>query len=153
MAQLWTPGRKGHPLRPPWHRNAPVIARSPLYVERHPTRYRWRRKIQPLIRRLYREYPDLIHINTYVDHPEGYHRQLTSFDVWGLMGRGSPIIREVGDHIFNLIWNDPGEPYIDWIIWQRKIWVRAEGFWPRPFGNNPFEWHDDHVHVTFMKGT
>jgi hypothetical protein len=35
--------------------------------------------------------PNEIHINTYLDHPEGFHRTLTSFDVWVPRGRGFPI--------------------------------------------------------------
>jgi hypothetical protein len=97
--------------------------------------------------------PDEIHVNTYLDHPEGYHRTLDSLDVWGPAGRNAPVGFEKGQRAFDIIWNDPGLPLIEWIIWRRRIYVRAEGFVPRPFGSNPFEFHDDHVHVTFVRGT
>ena len=93
--------------------------------------------------------PDEIHINTYVDHPEGYHRTLTSFDVWGPKGRNDPIGFAKGQRVFNIVWNDPGEPWIDWAIWNRKIYERPN-FVPRPFGSNSFEWHEDHNHFTFL---
>lgn len=149
---VWKPGR-GDSLKPPaFHPEKPMPS-SEIYQERHPTRYRWARHVQPLIRRLYREMggPEEIHINTYLDHPEGFHRTLTSFDVWGPAGRNDPIGPEKGQRAFDIIWNEPGLPHIDWIIWQRTIRSRASDFEPKPWGENPFEFHDDHVHTTFVK--
>ena len=88
----WTPG--GHDsLVPPGFSPRAPIPNSPNYVERHPTRYRWRRHVKPLIRKLYREMggPDETHINTYLDHPEDYHRTLTSFDAWDPVDAGSTL--------------------------------------------------------------
>jgi hypothetical protein len=109
--------------------------------------------VKPMIHKLYREMggPSQIHVNTYLDHPEGFHRTLTSLDVWGGDGRNDPIGHAKGQRAFNLIWNDPGLPLIDWIIWERRIRIRSEGFAPKPFGSTEFEFHDDHVHVTFLK--
>jgi hypothetical protein len=109
--------------------------------------------VKPMIHKLYREMggPSQIHVNTYLDHPEDFHRTLTSLDVWGGGGRNDPIGHAKGQRAFNLIWNDPGLPLIDWIIWERRIRIRSERFVPKPFGNTEFEFHDDHVHVTFLK--
>jgi hypothetical protein len=155
----WNPGRKGEPLHPPGFQPKRRIVGSPNYTLNHPTRYRWARHVRPLIRRLYREMggPEKIHINTYVWHPpfdpgiidRRYDR--LSFDTWGALGRGDPIGFERGQRVFNKIWNDEGEPYIDWIIWRRTIRIRHEGFRPRPFGTNWLSFHDDHPHVTFLR--
>jgi hypothetical protein len=122
-------------------------------VKRHPTRYRWRKHVKPLIRKLYREMggPDEIHINTYLDHPEGFHRTLTSFDVWGPRGRGFAIGFEKGERVRKIVFSDPGLPIIDWAIWQRTIRRRSQNYDPRPFGDEPFEFHNDHLHFTFLR--
>ena len=118
----WTPG--GHDsLVPPGFK--PKAPSKGNFVERHPTRYRWSKHVKPLIRTLYREMggPDEIHINTYLDHPEGLHRTLTSFDVWGPGGRGDPIGFDKGERVRRIAFrlnNDPGLPTIEWAIWQRK---------------------------------
>ena len=122
-------------------------------MERHPTRYRWRRHVKPLIRKLYREMggPDEIHINTYLDHPEGCHRTLTSFDVWAPRGRGFDIGFDKGERVRKIVFNDPGLPIIEWAIWQRKIRRRSQNYEPRHFGDEPFEFHNDHLHFTFLR--
>ena len=148
----WTPG--GHDsLVPPGFRPRAPIPNSPNYVERHPTRYRWRRHVKPLIRKLYREMggPDEIHINTYLDHPEGFHRTLTSFDVWGPRGRGFDIGFDKGERVRKIVFNDPGLPIIEWAIWQRTIRRRSQNYEPRHFGDEPFEFHNDHLHFTFLR--
>jgi GH25 family lysozyme M1 (1,4-beta-N-acetylmuramidase) len=153
----WHPGH-GDSLTPPGFKPKRRVIGSPNYVLDHPTRYRWQRHIEPLIRRLYRELggPPEIHINTYVFHPPYDPPDITrrhdtlSFDVWGSGGRGRPIGASRGQTAFDLIWNDPGLPWIDWIIWNRTIRWRGDGFTPRPFGEGPFSWHEDHVHCTFL---
>jgi hypothetical protein len=148
----WTPG--GHDsLVPPGFRPRAPIPTSPNYVERHPTRYRWRRHVKPLIRKLYREMgsPDEIHINAYLDHPEGCHRTLTSFDVWAPRGRGFDIGFDKGERVRKIVFNDPGLPIIEWAIWQRTIRRRSQNYEPRPFGDEPFEFHNDHLHFTFLR--
>ena len=112
----WTPG--GHdPLVPPGFDLKEPIPDSPDYVKRHPTRYRWRKHIKPLIRKVYRKMggPDEIHINTYLDHPEGLHRTLTSFDVWG-PGGGGPIRFAKGERVREIVFDDKGPPIIEWVI-------------------------------------
>jgi hypothetical protein len=152
MGKLWTPQRPRHSLKPPGFRPLKPVLSSPIYQQRHPTRYRWRKPIIPLIRTLYRRLGTAnIHVLTYLDHPEGFHRTLTSLDVWGGGGRNWPVGHSFGQAAFDLIWNYSGPPYIDWAIWERRIYIRAEGFVPRPFGTDPFTWHDDHDHETFME--
>jgi hypothetical protein len=149
----WTPGGNDS-LAPPGFR--PKAPSKGNFVERHPTRYRWSRHVKPLIRKLYREMggPDEIHINTYLDHPEGFHRTLTSFDVWGPRGRGFAIGFDKGERVRKLVFqlnNDPGLPTIEWAIWDRKIRRLSQNYEPKDFGDNPFEFHEDHVHVTFLR--
>ena len=95
--------------------------------------------------------PNEIHINTYLDHPEGFHRTLTSFDVWVPRGRGFPIGFDKGERVRKIVFNDPGLPIIEWAIWQRKIRRRSQNYEPRPFGDNKFEFHNDHLHFTFLR--
>jgi hypothetical protein len=95
--------------------------------------------------------PDESHINTYLDHPEGLHRTLTSFDVWGPRGRGGPMGFAKGERVRKLVINDPGLPIIEWVIWQRKIRRLFQIYEPPPFGDNEFEFHDDHLHFTFLR--
>jgi predicted chitinase len=139
-------------LVPPSHRDVPPNPASGSYVERHPSRYRWRDDIADLIRELYRRFgPDKIHINTYHDHPEDFGRDLTSFDVWGVRGRGHAIDSELGAEITRWLYRKAGAPHIDWIIWWAQWWDNSFPVddW-RPFGENPFTWHKDHVHVTYV---
>jgi hypothetical protein len=150
----WTPGGNDSLSPPGFTPKAPQ--RTGNFVQRHPTRYRWSRHVKPMIRKLYREMggPDEIHINTYVDHPEGDHRTLTSFDVWGPGGRGDPIGKAKGDRVRKKVFqfhNDPGMPTIEWAIWDHKIRRRRQKYRPVDFGDTKFEFHEDHVHVTFLK--
>ena len=112
MAKAWTPGNKSASLVPPGFNPRPPIPGAPSYQDRHPTLYRWAKHVKPMIHKLYREMggPSQIHVNTYLDHPEGFHRTLTSLDVWGGGGRNDPIGHAKGQRAFNLIWNDPGLP-------------------------------------------
>ena len=126
----------------------PQKARPGTYQDRHPTRYNFRPDVADVVRRIYRKYPDQVHINTYRDHPEGYWRTPDSFDVWGPGGRNDPLDTRIGDEIRDMLFDDPRKPDIDWIIWRRWIWSRGGG-WQR-FGDGPFTWHDDHIHTTFV---
>jgi len=119
---------------------------SHSYVERHPTRYTWRPDVEEWAGYLIDNYN--CWVNTYYDHPEGYWRTETSFDVWGSDGRGYPLDPTLGDEIYDLLFNYEGLPNIDWIIWKRHIWTNAAGY-RYPFGSDPFTWHDDHIHVTY----
>jgi hypothetical protein len=159
----WHPGA-GDPLRPPGFAPQRPIPNSPSYQQRHPTRYQWRDDIEDYIRELYRRFggPDNIHINTYVCHPEHDDpnircRDTVSYDIWGKEGRNDPIGFDRGQKIFRFLFDDPGEPFIAWIIWNRRIWIRGippgplgggplGGF--RHFGTDPFSFHEDHIHLT-----
>ncbi|HEX6709759.1 MAG TPA: glycoside hydrolase family 25 protein [Rubrobacter sp.] len=137
------------PLVPPGFVPLAVQPNSPNYQARHPTRYQWRDDVEDQIRRIYDVFPN-VHINTYVDHPEGFRRDRDSFDVWGPGGRNDPIGFDRGQRVFEFVFNDPNPPLIEWCIWRRAIWTRASGQF-EPFGTNPFTFHDDHSHWTFER--
>jgi len=158
-AKLWTPGQEGAPLAPPGFVPNGRIIGARNYILDHPTRYRWQKHVEPLIRYLYREMggPSQIHINTYVWHPpyneyEGILKRYDtlSFDVWGPYGRGAELGFDKGQKAVSLVWDYPGEPYIDWYIWQRYLFWRGNDFVPTEYGDDPFSWHEDHVHFTFL---
>jgi GH25 family lysozyme M1 (1,4-beta-N-acetylmuramidase) len=119
------------------------------YQQRHPTRYQWREGVEAQIRRIYAMFPN-VHINTYIDHPEGFGRDTDSFDVWGPGGRNDPIGFDLGQRVFDFVFNDPNPPLIEWCIWRRGMWTRASGI-TQPFGVDPITFHDDHCHFTFRQ--
>jgi len=135
------------PLMPPGFR--PLRVRAGNYQDRHPTRYQWREDVEAQIRRIYARFPS-VQINTYVDHPEGFGRDEDSFDVWGPGGRNDPIGFDLGQRVFDFVFTDPNPPLIEWCIWRRAMWERRTGHF-EPFGNNPFTFHDDHSHFTFVR--
>jgi hypothetical protein len=150
-------------LRPPGFNPKAPIPNSPSYQQRHPTRYQWRDDIERYIREIYRRFggegrrPD-IHINTYVCHPEHRDpniacRDTVSYDIWGSEGRNDPIGFDRGQKIWRFLFDDPGEPLIAWIIWNRRIWIRGISGGPGPggfrdFGTDSFTWHEDYIHLT-----
>jgi hypothetical protein len=147
-------------LVPPDHRDLPPNPASGSYVERHPSRYRWREDIADLIREVYQQFgPEKIHINTYHEHPgreispNAYGRDTTSFDVWDVKGRGHPVDPKLGAEITDWLYRKDGAPFIDWIIWDRQWWDNSfpVNQW-RKFGTDPFSWHEDHIHVTYTSG-
>lgn len=142
------PGKDDGWLGPPKAKILPVVPGG-TWLQQHPTRYTWRPYVRNYVDRLFTFYKG-ISINTYVDHPTGYRRDTTSLDVWDAKGRGYPLNPELGDAIFHYLLHDPTPPLVDWIIWKRRIYTRANGLRGVPFGNDPFSWHDDHIHVTFL---
>lgn len=129
----------------------PVANAAPVagnYQQRHPTRYTWRSDVEGWARYLVQNYD--VWCNTYWDHPENYWRDEDSFDVWGPGGRNDPLDWSVGDTVFNKLFNAKGAPYIEWIIWRRRIYGKWNGWKGQPFGTNAFEWHDDHIHCTYL---
>jgi lysozyme len=136
------------PLVPPGFVPLRVQSNSAIYQGRHPTRYQWREDVEEQIRRIYAMFPD-VHINTYIDHPEGFGRDRDSFDVWGPGGRNDPVGRDRGQRVFDFVFNDPNPPLIQWCIWRGAMWTRASGQF-EPFGVDPFTFHNDHSHWTFM---
>jgi len=137
------------PLVPPGFVPLPVQPDSVIFQERHPTRYEWRPDVEEQIRRIYARFPD-VHINTYVDNPECFGRDEDSFEVWGPGGRNDPIDFDLGQRVFEFVFNDPNPPLIEWCIWRRAIWTRASGQF-EPFGVDPFSFHDDHSDWTFLR--
>lgn len=130
--------------------NKPPVPDSSYYQQRHPTRYTWRPDVEAWARWLVDNYD--VWCNTYYDHPEGYWRTKDSIDIWGSGGRNDPIHRDVGEDVFSVLWNDPGLPNIDWIIWQRVIYGGWNYWHGEPFGDGTaFTNHEDHIHVTYRK--
>lgn len=129
--------------------NEPAIEDSFDFVERHPIRYTWRSDVDALIRRVLANFGvDNLSANTYVDHPEGFGRTTTSVDFWAPEGRGEPIGREMGQAVFDFIFNDPNPPMIEWCIWRGQIWVFGVGFFDFPDDGTGL--HFDHPHFTFF---
>ncbi len=128
-----------------------LAPRAGNYLDRHPTRYFWETPVEGLIRRIYREFGrDNLHISTYVEHPEGWGWDSTSFDVWGSKGRGDWLPEALGKRVWGFVWNDPNPPWIEWAIYHRKIYTRTSGYAPKPFGDGSvFTNHDDHSHFSF----
>ena len=125
-----------------------LAPRAGNYQDRHPTRYQWEPRVAEVIRRLYRRFPN-VHVNTYVEHPEGWGWDTVSFDVWGPGGRNDPIGFERGQRVFDFVYDNPDPPDLEWCIWRRRIRTRSGGWVAMPWGSNAFEWHDDHPHFTF----
>jgi len=123
------------------------------YADAHPTRYDdvWRSDIEEWARYLVDHYH--VWCNTYVDHPPEEEAagdyDHVSFDVWHRSGRGSAVDPAVGQQIFNELFYYEGEPNIDWIIWQQTIYYEGNWKYGVPFGDDPFTWHNDHIHVTY----
>lgn len=136
-------------LAPPGFVPRRPMPNSPRYDFRNPTRFKFREDVEQLVRRIYKEFgPDRIFINTYVNHPVAAPRPNVSFDIWGPAGRGDPVGFELGQRTFDFVFNDPDPPAIEWCIWRRTIRSKGSDYAPKHFGNNPFEWHDDHNHFT-----
>lgn len=128
----------------------PLAPTAGNYQQRHPTRYFWEVPVEGMVRRLYRVFGrDRISINTYVEHPEDWGWDTTSFDVWGPGGRNDPIGFELGQAVVDFVVNDPFPPWIEWYIWRRTMRTRTAGYAPEPFGVDPFSFHDDHPHFSF----
>jgi hypothetical protein len=149
---LWAPPEERPSVGFEWpEASDPPVPGSPFYVDRHPTRYNWlpkRPDVEAWARYLAENFD--CWVNTYFDHPEGYGRDADSFDVWGPGGRGDPIDPGLGDRIFRLLFDDPGLPNIEWIIWRAAIHGAWNGWAGEPFGTDPFSWHYDHIHVTYL---
>lgn len=124
-----------------------------FYVRQHPTNYDWRDDLESLTARLVNMdgFYKKIWINTYMGHPPGWNRDMTSFDVWGFGGRGDPLPVEIGQQVFDAIFNDPDPPHIWWTIYRGRMWTRVGGWQGSPAGppdSDPE--HNQHIHVTYL---
>ncbi len=133
----------------------PVANDSPTtggYVARHPTRYTWRADVETIARTIVDGWPGAAWCNTYYDHPEGYWRTFSSFDVWDYSaGRGGWLDDAAGGEIFDWLWNLTWGPDIEWIIYRGWIYGAWNGWAGEPFGDgSTFMNHDDHIHVTYV---
>lgn len=140
--------------------NAAPNPNSWWYTERCPTRYSWaeggRTDVEAWARYLIDKYPGEVWVNTYHLHPEevwlneGVSREYDSMDIWGYGGRGYAIDTDLGNRIFSEVFNDPNDPWIDWIIWQATIYDEGNNWYGEGFGEDDFSWHYDHIHVTYL---
>lgn len=85
------------------------------YIDIHPTRYNWRSDVEEVARYLVDTYG--VWCNTYVDHPPGWGLDIVSMDVWDPAGRGYNIDSAVGQAVFDDIFNNGKQPWINWVIW------------------------------------
>jgi hypothetical protein len=117
------------------------------YVDYHPSRWDtvWRTDIETVARRVVNEFG--CSANTYVRHPPGWDRDSTSVDFWDAQGRGYAIGHNLGQQVFDYIFNDPNPPWIEWCIWEGWLWTSAGGW--EPFQDDGTGLHFDHSHWTF----
>jgi hypothetical protein len=122
------------------------------YVRAHPTNYIWRADIERLTDRLVNmdRFYRRIWVNTYFDHPPGWHKDTVSFDLWGFGGRGDKLDASLGNQVFQTLFDDPHLPNIWWTIWQGRMWTRSGGWGPAPWGPPDSDpGHYSHIHVTY----
>jgi hypothetical protein len=73
-----------------------------------------------------------------------------SFDIWGFAGRGDKLDASLGNQVFQTLFDDPNLLNIWWTAWQGRMWTRAGGWGPAPWGppdSDPR--HYSHIHVTY----
>lgn len=142
-------------LGPPKEPQPAPKPNSPLYNERHPTRYAWDDDVRDVVDKIFRNFNG-VSCNSYIDHPEGWSARLgyntarPSIDVWDIKGRGWPIDPKKGARIVQFLMNMPGEPHISWLLWWAEIWSRAAGGVWQPQQDDGTGLHYDHIHVTSM---
>lgn len=108
------------------------------------THYRWREDVAELVKHFEGRFNTKA--NTYEDHPTGMGLDAVSVDFWSPQGRGWPISRRTGNHIFRALRNRSRHPRVRWIIWKGYVY---------PAGGDRYRYqdaqdqHDDHLHVTF----
>jgi len=119
------------------------------YIDLHPTRYNWRSDVEAVARYLVDTYG--VWCNTYVDHPPGWAADERSMDVWASAGRGYTIDPTVGQAIFDDIFNNGKEPWINWVIWWGSMWSMGGGWEGAPWGPPDSDpGHFSHIHFTFV---
>lgn len=119
------------------------------YVDLHPTRYSWRSDVEKVARYLVDTYG--VWCNTYVDHPPGWGLDAMSVDVWAYSGRGYTIDPDLGQVVFDDIFNNGKEPWIWWTIWWGWMWSAGGGWRGAPWGPPDSDpGHYGHIHFTFM---
>jgi hypothetical protein len=135
------------------------------YIDDHPTNFDWREDVEQLINRIQAQFPWQTYANTYYWHPPYDPPNITvqydsvSVDFWGggiedgvYVGyRGKPIGTDLGNQVWNAIYNDPYLPNIFWIIWNGWMWLRHSGWSGAPWGPPDSDaGHYNHIHVTYI---
>lgn len=118
------------------------------YIDLYPTRYTWREDIDELARKIIGRFG--VWCNTYVDHPPGWALDQVSVDVWAYAGRSYELDPDLGQEVFDYVFNDPNPPWIRWTIWQGWIWDDYNG-WRWYWDQDPWSdgGHYKHIHFTF----
>lgn len=119
------------------------------YVDLHPSRWDtvWRSDIEALARKMVDKYGCTA--NTYWWHPPELGLDSVSVDFWGKGGRGDWIPYEMGQAIFEEIFNDPNPPWIRYCIWQGTMYGAWNNWQGEPYGADEFSYHNDHPHFSF----
>lgn len=142
------------------------------YATDHPTNFNWRADVGRMVARTQHKWPWLTYINTYWDHPPDYNiprrwpvdfYSSQSMDVWGGGGgkdnysgfRGKKLDPVLGGQIFDYLFNYPGKPDIDWIIYKGWMWwnprTGGNGWQAAPWGPADSDaGHWNHIHVTYI---
>lgn len=144
---LWSPGAKPEPVDWKWPEAWAPVVWDGTYIGEHPTRYFWREDVEKVARAAVNAFPGRVWANTYVRHPPGWNRDTTSIDFWDYSGRGNPINLDIGDRVFDFVFNDPNPPWIEWCIWKGWIWTPSGGW--KVFIDDGTGPHWDHSHFTF----
>lgn len=128
--------------------------RAASYVLRHPTRYNWTPGVEKIARSIVTKFPGTS-VNTYVGHPPGWEQyERVSLDVWHENGRGVSLPSGLGDQVFKYVFNLPGAPHIEWIIYKGRMWTRSGGWQNAPGGaadSDPGHWK--HIHISYALGS
>jgi len=111
------------------------------------THYRWHPKVQAVVERIERRYPQ-VQCNTYEDHPwPGW--DAFSIDCWGPEGRGDAIAAGDGVRVLEFVLAMRRKP-------QLRHWIYLNTLWTS-FGGKSIWTPDDHrgslrhVHFTFWR--
>lgn len=123
---------------------------SGAYVDKHPTHFNFDPDVRRLVDKYEKEYYAQIYINTYRDHPPGTWWDARSIDVWHSDGRGFALPKDLGDKVFNRIFNDSSLPHIRYCIWQGQMWQAGIG-WSKYWDDDVESdgGHYKHIHVTY----
>ena len=145
-----------------------VSGRMGSYISEHPTRFNWTSPVRRLVEKYQAMFPWQTYACTYVWHPPYDPPAITkrydrlSVDFWGggvvngkYQGyRGKPLPDALHKKLFNVIFDDPDGPKIDWILSNGWMWSWRTGWSPYdPYDPyNADMAHRKHIHITFRGG-
>jgi hypothetical protein len=142
------------------------VVQAQGYQDLHPTHFNWTRPVRRAVNRYQAMFPYLTYANSYLWHPPYDPPAITrrydalSVDFWGggldSQGRytgyrGKPLPDALHERLFDVIFNDPKPPYIDWILSNGWMWSYRSG-WSVYDPYDPYDadmGHRRHLHITF----